>query len=149
MTQPRRIPNAEATEHPWWAILDTTDPIRKGAIHQLANAVTGPFFSRESAQQALDNARHRYGDKAEVYCFSGYRSPDWRALCEEPPPHGKPVPDPLQSLRATRDAAVGVVRAWVDEQTANMRLVRNDDAPGWNAYVEAETALSAAARGGT
>jgi len=83
-----RIPNAEGTAYPWWAIIC---PNRihnvKDIEHRIAvaaSSVVGPFFSRESAQGYLDGHRYRYGDDAVVYCMSGHESPDWRGFCREP-----------------------------------------------------------------
>ena len=85
-----RIPPSGGTEYPWWAILDPrhiTGPLsRNGALDQVAGMVTGPFLSREAAEAELTMCRHRYGPNAAVYCLSGYRSYDWRALCREEAP---------------------------------------------------------------
>lgn len=91
MTQPRRIEPAESTQWPWWAIIDP-DRVRSYAgrtndqrIHDAANAVVGPFTSRESAEEHLRVKAHRYGARAVVFCMSGHESADWRSLCEEAP----------------------------------------------------------------
>lgn len=70
----------EATAFPWWCIVDPRQ-MMKPDVHTVASMVTGPFLSRAEAQSALDGARHRYSDRARVYCASGHRSPSWRALC--------------------------------------------------------------------
>lgn len=77
----RRIPNAECTEHPWWFIVE---PTRDRSATSVAQAITGPFFSRESATAELRGNPHRYSRKALVWCASGFRSREWRELCEEP-----------------------------------------------------------------
>lgn len=84
----RRIPNAESTAFPWWAIIcpDRLSGYTKAdqRVSGITSAVIGPFFSRESATLYLEDHRYRYGDNAVVYCMSGHESPEWRALCEEP-----------------------------------------------------------------
>ena len=79
----RRIPASEATEHPWWFI---AEPSRDRSAESVAQAITGPYFSRESAEDQLRRNPHRYSRKAIVWCASGYRSPEWRAFCEEEAP---------------------------------------------------------------
>lgn len=90
MTTNRRIPSAECTAFPWWAII-CPDRLRSSGytktdqrINGITSAVVGPFLSRESATIYLEDHRYRYGDNAIVYCMSGHESPDWRALCQEP-----------------------------------------------------------------
>lgn len=85
----RRIPPSEATEYPWWAVIDP-DRIRargkrndEDRISDAAGAVIGPFLSRASAEAHLRAKRHRYGPRAVVFCMSGHDSPDWRDLCLE------------------------------------------------------------------
>lgn len=88
MTTNRRIPNAESTAFPWWAIICPDRLCGRTRVDQrisvITGAVIGPFFSRESATIYLEDHRYRYGDNAVVYCMSGHESPDWRALCQEP-----------------------------------------------------------------
>ena len=97
MTQLRRIEPAEATQWPWWAVIDP-DRVRshpgrtnEQRIQDAANAVVGPFTSRESAEEHLRVKAHHYSARAVVFCMSGYASADWRDLCEEAPrpPVGK------------------------------------------------------------
>lgn len=61
----------EATADPFWAIVSNS------AFGQMVFKY-GPFFSRASAQDCLDSGRHRYGEKAYVFCFSG--SMEYRRL---------------------------------------------------------------------
>lgn len=68
----------EATEAPWWVILDPWQMMLPSA-EQLADMVTGPFFSRESADRELLLNRHRYGNRAVVYCMTGRWSPEYKA----------------------------------------------------------------------
>lgn len=88
-----RIPNAEGTAFPWWAILDPEQMMRPD-VYRLASMVTGPFFSRESATNYLRARRHAFGPRACVYCFSGHDSDDWRNFCAEPLPAPASPADP-------------------------------------------------------
>ena len=95
MTEPvsRRIPPAEATEYPWWVIID---PARAMLPHpedvggfgpcdvsaeDLALVMTGPFFSRDAANAYLRKKKHRFSTRARVWCASGHESDDWREFC--------------------------------------------------------------------
>lgn len=44
------------------------------------HAITGPFLSRHAAEQHLQEARHRFSDRAEVWCLSASSSPQWQRL---------------------------------------------------------------------
>ena len=70
----------ESTESPYWLILDPCQNMSCD-VHMLANQITGPFFSREDAQQHLENRRHAFSNRAKVYCHSGYWSPKYKNLC--------------------------------------------------------------------
>ena len=74
---------AEATAYPWWVIIDPRQMMRPDC-HAVAQMITGPFFSRERAQRLLDDAPHRYSDRAVVFCMSGHASQDWRGVCGQP-----------------------------------------------------------------
>jgi hypothetical protein len=80
-----RIPSAEASAYPWFAIVDPS-ACRNRSVSGIANAITGVWFTREDAEAHLRATRYNYGPKAAVYCFSGHKSHDWRALCSEPAP---------------------------------------------------------------
>jgi len=79
----------EATAEPYWLILDPRQMLRIDP-DMLASMVTGPFFSRESAQLELDSHRYRYGKRAVVYCMSGYRSDDYRRAVKAAAMKGDP-----------------------------------------------------------
>ena len=72
--------DCEGTESPYWLILDPQQMFRCD-IHELASMITGPFFSREDAQNHLDNRRHAFSKHAKVYCHSGYWSAKYKKLC--------------------------------------------------------------------
>ena len=70
----------DCTSYPWWGIVSPRRGlVRKDeAVAHFAGAITGPFFSRKSAQDHLDARRYRYPDNAAVWCFSGHESWDYR-----------------------------------------------------------------------
>jgi len=70
----------EATAYPWWAILNP----RMGGMsaHNISSTITGPFFSRESAEEYLQAKSHRFSPKAEVWCLSGHESRHYRAAID-------------------------------------------------------------------
>lgn len=88
MGSERRIPAAECTEYPWWAIIDP-DVVhglfsKRQRVGRAAAAITGPFFSRAEAEAQLARRRYAYGPNTVVYSLSGHESADWRAFCHEP-----------------------------------------------------------------
>ena len=63
----------EFTDSPYWMILDPRQMMKPDVYH-LAGMVTGPFFSREEAQNHLSSRRYAFGKHAVVFCASGYWS---------------------------------------------------------------------------
>ena len=75
----------EGTAHPYWLIIDPASvPLcnYRSRVHHIAHAITGPFFSREAAEDRLKCANHHYSKHAIVYCASGYASLDWVKLLD-------------------------------------------------------------------
>lgn len=74
------IENNEGTESPWWMIIDPKQNMstKTDACHNIASMITGPFFSRENAENHLSARRHVFGPNAVVYCTSGYWSFDYK-----------------------------------------------------------------------
>lgn len=70
----RAIPNAESCECPVWIIV-------KHWHHELVY-LAGPWFSRVSAEKHLAEKRYNYGDRAFVWCASGWMSDDYENLCK-------------------------------------------------------------------
>ena len=70
----------ECTSEPWWTIIDPKQNMstQKDACHNIASMITGPFFSRESAETHLDLRRHAFGPNAVVFCHSGCWSPEYK-----------------------------------------------------------------------
>lgn len=70
----------EGTAYPRWAIVDPRQRMVRASdsVDHVASQITGPFFSRASAEQTLSERRYRFGKHAKVYCFSGHMSPDYK-----------------------------------------------------------------------
>jgi len=66
----------ECTESPWWIIIDLHQMFRLD-VCDVASMITGPFFSREEAQEHLERRHYAYSEYAKVYCHSGYYSPQY------------------------------------------------------------------------
>ena len=64
----------EGTSAPWWIIIDPRQNFDVGdrGLSNIAHMITGPFFSREEANQMLEARRHHYSKHAVVYCHSGH-----------------------------------------------------------------------------
>lgn len=72
----------EGTESPWWAIVDPNQNMSMD-LGMAAAQITGPFFSRESAEGHLKARRYAFGARAAVWCFSGYWSVQYKEACRE------------------------------------------------------------------
>ncbi len=72
--------DVESTSYPIWFIFDPRQMFVVDEPAQLAQMVTGPFFSRKSAENTLKNHRYNYGKNAMVWCHSGCYSEDWIKL---------------------------------------------------------------------
>lgn len=70
----------EGTESPWWMIIDPSQNMRLD-VSAVAHQITGPFFSRETAQAHLTNRIYAFSDRARVYCHSGYWSEEYKNAC--------------------------------------------------------------------
>ncbi len=60
----------EATSFPWWAIVEPRQNMSVD-LSRAAGQITGPFFSREEAEDELKATRYNYSKRAAVWCFSG------------------------------------------------------------------------------
>ena len=135
-----RIPSAEATAFPWWAIVDPshawTDEADNASLHAVAHCITGVFFSREAAQQYLDAKSYSFSEQARVYCLSGHAARGWKEFCDgeakaeargDGPYPGAPVAKPghaavswhrTEAIQPELDATVlgrwdtGAIMAW-------------------------------------
>lgn len=63
----------EATRSPWWVIINPSQNLRtdEQGIYAIASMITGPFFSREEAENTLKRTRYNYNKYAKVFCMSG------------------------------------------------------------------------------
>ena len=76
----------EGTESPWWIIIDPRQNLetkREQALYNIAFMITGPLFSRESAQNFLDRTSYNFSKQAKVYCHSGYYSEQYKSACRK------------------------------------------------------------------
>ena len=64
----------ECTSAPWWIIVDPRQnfQVDDRGVSNIANMITGPFFSREEAESSLEQRRHHYSKNAVVRCHSAY-----------------------------------------------------------------------------
>lgn len=67
----------EGTDSPYWLILDPRQMLSLNHNH-LAGMITGPFFSREEAQDHLDQRHYAFTSRAAVYCCSGYHARQYK-----------------------------------------------------------------------
>lgn len=70
----------EITSAPYWLIIDPRQSFSCD-VHDIASMITGPFFSRETAEGFLTNTRYNFGKRAKVYCHSGNYSYLYSQLC--------------------------------------------------------------------
>lgn len=71
----------EGTRAPWWSIID---PKQNFEIdhNRIASMITGPFFSREEAEEFLQRTRYNFSKHAKVFCHSGCYSKKYENLCK-------------------------------------------------------------------
>lgn len=69
--------NCEMTTYPWWGIINPEQIMTNKEPDPIAARITGPFFSRESAEAFLQKTRYNFSKYAVVWCFSGCYSEDW------------------------------------------------------------------------
>lgn len=72
----------ESTESPWWIIIDPSQMMSPD-VCQVAHMITGPFFSRESAEAHLQARRYAFSKRAKVWCHSGYWSDEYKQAMRE------------------------------------------------------------------
>ena len=64
----------ESTSYPWWMIVDPKQNMSRDPGTAVMSQITGPFFSRDEAQDFLDRTRYNFSDRAVVWCHSGVDS---------------------------------------------------------------------------
>lgn len=122
----------EATSYPWWIIIDPRQQLvpARDMIHHVASQVTGPFFSRQEAQEYLDNHRYNYGKHVGVYCMSGHKSASFRQACdtanwvdqpepEDPIEYTDPIFDPKVAVELNKLHPYYEIRRDVDDAAIN------------------------------
>lgn len=69
----------EGTASPYWVIIDPRQNFRTDieGVYNISNMITGPFFSRETAEEYLKKTRYNFGRNAIVFCMSGCYSQEW------------------------------------------------------------------------
>lgn len=91
----RSVRARESTSAPWWAILDP-HPHGRSDVETLARSITGPFRSREAAEEEMRDRPHRYSKRAAVWCLSGeVAARRERAASPAPAPTPPATVDPL------------------------------------------------------
>ena len=73
----------EGTAEPWWVIVDPKQMMAPDPYAVMMGMITGPFFSREEANEILSARRHHYSPRAVVYCASGCYTNHYRKACRE------------------------------------------------------------------
>jgi hypothetical protein len=73
----------EGTAEPWWVIVDPCQMMSPDPYRVMMNMVTGPFFSREEANQVLKSRSHHYSKRVVVYCASGCYSNQYKQKYRE------------------------------------------------------------------
>lgn len=76
------LENNEGTSYPWWTIVDPHQNMSCD-IYLTAGMITGPFFSRESAENFLKRTRYNFSSRAMVFCHSGNYSAEYRLACDK------------------------------------------------------------------
>jgi hypothetical protein len=80
----------EGTRAPWWMIINPRQNLRtdREASYNIAEMITGPFFSREEAKAVLDGQRYNFGRGAVVFCASGQAN---QSYCQQIDSHKRVV----------------------------------------------------------
>lgn len=71
------LENNEATAEPYWLIIDPKQNLSM-SLSVAASQITGPFFSREEAENNLRYRAHHYSHRARVYCHSGCDTSEYK-----------------------------------------------------------------------
>jgi len=71
--------DVECTDRPVWYVCNPQQMMSPSAS-ALCHMFHGPFWSRERAEEYLENTNYRYGNKASVFCKSLYHYPEMRNL---------------------------------------------------------------------
>jgi hypothetical protein len=87
ITEALKTHNNEATEAPYWLIIDPerlhVEEDVEPDVHAITPCITGPFFCREDAEDHLRSRHYAFSDRAVVYCHSGHWSVKYKRYCQE------------------------------------------------------------------
>jgi len=73
----------ECTDAPYWLIIDPGGRNIKTKGEEIAHCITGPYFSREDAEEHLKNRRYHFGPRTIVWCASGCWSRKYKAAYKQ------------------------------------------------------------------
>ena len=76
-----RTVDNESTDSPYWLIIDPSGRNIKTKVEEIAHCITGPFFSREDADNHLNNRRYAFSKRTIVWCASGHWSQKYKDAC--------------------------------------------------------------------
>jgi hypothetical protein len=116
-----------ATAFPWWIILDPRQNMRAEA-GDLASQITGPFFSRAAAQKHLVLKRHRFSDRAVVWCHSGRDSIEYVVAMKAPLSTSFELEDGGKVLRVDMDVIPGSWRATIRDGEKTIQIFEMESA---------------------
>ena len=67
----------EGTAAPWWLIVDPKQNMDCSHAAVAMGMITGPYFSREAAEEYLRRTRYNFSKRAVVWCSSGCYSEEY------------------------------------------------------------------------
>lgn len=98
--------DVECTDRPVWYVCDPRQMMSPTAS-SLCHMFHGPFWSRERAEEFLENTSYRYGNKASVFCKSLYHYPEMRKLFDASKNLATPATDAALAAIRTNYMAEG------------------------------------------
>jgi len=98
--------DVECTDRPVWYVCDPRQMMSPTAS-ALCHMFHGPFWSRERAEEFLENTSYRYGNKAQVFCKSLYHYPEMRKLFDASKNLATPATDAALAANRTNYMAEG------------------------------------------
>lgn len=116
----------EGTSEPWWVIIDARQNISCD-IHVAASQITGPFFSRDEAQDVLDFKRHRFSSRAHVYCLSGYMTRQFKDAIRPSPNSKTPEQDVMSARQLAKYIADNYTELSGNPETAIKTIEQRDE----------------------
>lgn len=108
--------DVECTDRPVWYVCDPRQMMSPTAS-SLCHMFHGPFWSRERAEEFLENTSYRYGKKASVFCKSLYHYPEMRKLF-----------DASKNLATSAALAAIEARVWAEAKDFAKSMLATDSA---------------------